>query len=295
MKNNIVLLFVLISLKSFSQAGSEILLFDLASKKGKLTLSNPKNITNHKGYDNQPSFHSSEPLIYYSSFNEDGRSDIKIYNYKTRETKSLTQTTEREYSPTLTPDGKFISCIIQRDSGAQDLGKYPVQGGVPTVLIDNLIVGYHAWLDKDRVMCFVLGEPQTLHVYNVKTKEDKVVADNIGRSLHRIPGKNAMSFVKKTTDTEWSVMQLDIETLAITKLIDTMPQREDLCWSPQGRIIMSNGTKIYSIDPAKGLPTGQAGKEWSELEVKSGSELLKGVTRLAINKKGDKLAVVVTE
>jgi Tol biopolymer transport system component len=295
MKHLSALTLLFVSASCIAQTGSEILLFDLASKKGKLTLSNPKNITNHKGYDNQPSFHSSEPLIYYSSFYEDGRSDIKIYNYKTRETKSLTQTTEREYSPTLTPDSKFISCIIQRDSGAQDLGKYPVQGGVPTVLIDNLIVGYHAWLDKDRVMCFVLGEPQTLHVYNVKTKEDKVVADNIGRSLHRIPGKNAMSFVKKTTDTEWSVMQLDIETLAITKLIDTMPQREDLCWSPEERIIMSNGTKIYSIDPSKGLPTGQAGKEWSELEVKSGSELLKGVTRLAINKKGDKLAVVVTE
>lgn len=288
MKNNIVLLLVLISLKSFSQAGSEILLFDLSNKKGKLTLSNPKNITNHKGYDNQPSFHSKEPLIYYSSFNDDGRSDIKIYNYKTGETKSLTQTTEREYSPTLTPDDKFISCIIQRDNGAQDLGKYPVEGGQPTVLIDNLIVGYHAWLDQDRVMCFVLGEPQTLHVYNVKTKEDKIITDNIGRSLHRIPGKNAMSFVKKTTETEWSVMQLDIETLAITKLIDTMPQREDLCWLPEGRLIMSNGAKIYSINPAKE-------KDWTELELKSGNELLKSVTRLAINKKGDKLAVVVAE
>ncbi|MFM9837389.1 MAG: TolB family protein [Cyclobacteriaceae bacterium] len=288
MRKIITLLLLFVSVKSFSQAGSEILLFDLTTKKGKLILSDPKNITNHKGYDNQPSLHSSEPLVYYSSFNDDGRSDIKIYNYKTGETKSLTQTTEREYSPTLTPDGKFISCIIQRDNEAQDLGKYPVQGGQPTVLIDNLIVGYHAWLDQDRVMCFVLGEPQTLHVYNMKTKEDKIIAENIGRSLHRIPGKNAMSFVKKVTETEWSVMQLDIETLAITKLIDTMPQREDLCWSPKGRIITSDGAKIYSIDPIKE-------KEWSELEIKSGSELLKGVTRLAINKKGDKLVVVVAE
>jgi Tol biopolymer transport system component len=288
MRKIITLLLLFISVKSFSQAGSEILLFDLSAKKGKLALSNPKNITNHKGYDNQPSFHSSEPLVYYSSFNDDGRSDIKIYNYKTGETKSLTRTTEREYSPTLTPDGKFISCIIQRDNEAQDLGKYPVDGGQPIVLIDNLIVGYHAWLDQNRVICFVLGQPQTLHIYNVKTKEDKIVAENIGRSLHRIPNKKAMSFVKKTTETEWSIMQLDIETLAITKLIDTMPQREDLCWSPEGRIITSDGAKIYSIDPAKE-------KDWIELEIKSGKELLKGVTRLAINKKGDKLAVVVVE
>jgi Tol biopolymer transport system component len=288
MKNGIVLLLVLTCLESFSQAGSEILLFDLSTKKGHLILSNPKNTTNHVGYDNQPSFHSDKPLMYYTSFNEDGRADVKIYNYKTGETKSLTKTNEREYSPTLTPDGKFISCIIQRDNEAQDLGKYPVDGGQPIVLIDNLIVGYHAWLDQDRVICFVLGQPQTLHIYNLKTKEDKMVAENIGRSLHHIPNKNAMSFVKKTTETEWSVMQLDNETLAITKLIDTMPQREDLCWSPEGRMIMSNGTKIYSIDPTKE-------KEWIELKVKSGNELLKGVTRLVINKKGNKLAVVVAE
>ncbi len=288
MKSIFTLALLLVSLISYSQAGSEILLFDLSAKKGKLTLSNPKNITNHKGYDNQPSFHTGKPLIYYSSFNDDGRSDIKIHNYKIGETTSLTKTTEREYSPTLTPDGKFISCIIQRDNDAQDLGKYPTEGGQPTVLIDNLIVGYHAWLDQDRVMCFVLGQPQTLHIYNVKTKEDKIITDNIGRSLHHIPGKNAMSFVKKVTETEWAIMQLDIQTLAVTKLTDTMPQREDLCWSPEGRIIMSDGTKIYSIDPTKE-------KEWSEMEIKSGSELLNGVTRLAVNKNGDKLAVVISE
>jgi len=61
------------------------------------------NITNHKGYDNQPYFHPDEPVIYYSSFNEEGRSDIKSYNYKTGVTSNITTTSEREYSPTVTP------------------------------------------------------------------------------------------------------------------------------------------------------------------------------------------------
>jgi Tol biopolymer transport system component len=288
MKNNIALLFVLISLKSFGQSGSEILLFDLSTKKDKLALSNPKNITNHVGYDNQPSFHSSEPLIYYSSFNDDGRSDIKVYNYKTGETKSLTQTTEREYSPTLTPDKQFVSCVIQRDNGTQDLGKYPVQGGQPTVLIDNLIVGYHAWMDQGRLLLFVLGGPPTLHVYNPQTKEDKIITDKIGRSLHKIPNQNAMSFVHKLSDQEWIIKRFDNATSAITTIINTLPIHEDVCWSPDGRIIMSDGTKIFSINPAKE-------KEWIEIEIESGKELLKGATRLAINKRGDKLVVVVAE
>jgi len=288
MKTIIAFALQLCGLASLAQTGSEIFLFDLSIKKDKLVLSTPKNITNHVGYDNQPSFHADQPLIFYSSFNPDGRSDIKSYDYEKGETRSLTQTTEREYSPTLTPDKQFVSCIIQRDDGAQNLGKYPVGGGQPTVLIDNLIVGYHAWVDQDRLLLFVLGEPQTLHLYNVKTKEDKVLAEKIGRSLHSIPGQNAMSFVHKISDSEWIIKRLDGATSEITTLIKTLPGREDLCWTPQGRIIMSDGTRIYSIDPVKE-------KEWSIVSIESGSELLKGVTRMAINKEGNKLAIVVAE
>jgi Tol biopolymer transport system component len=288
MKNIFLFFLAIISIRTFSQTGSEILLFDLQTKKGKLILSNPKNITNHDGYDNQPSFHTDKPLIYFSSFNVEGRSEIKVYNYKTGETKQLTQTTEREYSPTLTPDKEFISCIIQRDSGAQDLGKYPVAGGQAIVLIDNLIVGYHAWVDNDRLLLFVLGEAQTLHLYNIKTKEDKILAENIGRSLHKIPNENAMSFVHKVSDSVWVIKKLDLTTLAINTITNALATREDLCWTPDGRILMSNGTKIYSLNPKEE-------KEWSELQLKSGNDLIKGVTRLAINKEGNKLAVVVAE
>jgi hypothetical protein len=270
-----------------AQTGSEIYLLDLNGKKNTLSLSNPKNITNHAGYDNQPSFHSAKPLIYYSSFNDDGRSDVKIYNYKTAETTALTQTTEREYSPMLTPDQKFISCIIQRDNNAQDLGKYPVEGGQPVVIIDNLIVGYHAWIDESRLLLFVLGEPQTLRMYDTKTKTDKILAEKIGRSLHSIPGQNAMSFVHKISDNEWIIKRLDKATGVITDIVTTLPGREDLCWTPDGKIIMSDGAKIYFLDPAME-------KKWVEIQMDS-NEKIKGITRLAINKKGNKLAVVVAE
>jgi len=280
-------LVVLISTGLHAQTGSEIFLLDLQSKKAKLTLSNPKNITNHTGYDNQPSFHSDKPLLYYSSFNEDGRSEIKIFNYKTGETTNHTKTSEREYSPILTPDKKFISCIIQRDNNAQDLGKYPVEGGQPTVIIDNLIVGYHRWIDDTRLLLFVLGEPQTLRLYDTKTRTDKILAEKIGRSLHSIPDQNAMSFVHKVSDSEWIIKRFDKSTGAITDIATTLPGREDLCWTPDGKIIMSDGSKIYWLDPSKE-------KKWIEIAMNA-NEKIKGITRLAINKKGNKLAVVIAE
>jgi Tol biopolymer transport system component len=287
MKQYIGLALVASCIQLHAQSNSEIVLFDMQSNRGVITLANGKNITNHKGYDNQPSFHATEPIIYYASFNEDNRSDIKQFDFKANETKSVTTTLEREYSPMLTPDGKFISCIIQRDNKAQDLGKYPATGGEPIALIDNLVVGYHAWVDNDRVLLFALGESQTLHLYNVKTKEDKILADAIGRSLHKMPTKNFMSFVKKNSETDWVIMQLNTETLEIKKLISTLPTKEDLCWLPDGRIIMSDGVKLFSIDPKKE-------SEWKEIRI-TGTYSLGGITRLAANAKSTKLAIVVAE
>ncbi len=283
----LLLLLILVGVTAASaQTGSEILLFDLKIKKNKVTISNPKNISNHPGYDNQPGFNREEPIVYFSSFNEDGRSDIRAYNYEKNELSSLTQTQEREYSPTHTPDKGFISCIIQRDNGAQDLGKYPLDGGDPVVIIDNLIVGYHAWADNSHLALFVLGEPNTLHYMRLPTKEDTILAQNVGRSLHRIPG-GGISFVHKISATDWQVKKLDSKTMTITTLAPTLPGREDLAWSPNGFIFSSDGSKIFILNPAE--------KVWREIQITSGQELLKGVTRLAVSAKGDKLAVVVAE
>jgi len=251
-------------------------------------LSNPKNITNHPGYDNQPGFSRTEPILYYSSFNEDGRSDIKSFNYQTGETNSVTQTPEREYSPTQTPDNAYLSCIIQRDNGAQDLGKYPLEGGDPYVIIDNLIVGYHVWADNSHLATFILGEPNTLHYLRLPTKEDTVIAQNIGRSLHQIPNERSISFIQKYSGTDWQIEKLNTETMAVSTIAPALPGREDICWTPNGKIISSDGSKLFVFDTKKG-------KAWVEIKLSTGSELLKGVTRLAVNAKGDKLAVVVAE
>lgn len=275
----------LASLVLHAQTGSEIYLFDMKIKKGKITLSDPKNITNHAGYDNQPSFHSSEPYLYYASFNDEGRSDIKSYNVKTRKTVNITTTNEREYSPTLTPDQGYLSCIIQRDNNAQDLGKYPVAGGEPTVIVDNLTVGYHVWADNSHVAMFVLGTPNTLHYLRLPTKDDTVVAENIGRSLHRIPNERAVSFVHKVSEKDWLIKRLDTETMKIANIASTLPGREDIAWTPDGTLITSDGTKLYFLSKEKA---------WTEIPFES-TAAIKGITRLAVNAKGDKLALVVSE
>ena len=288
MKVIVTVALVFSELIGFSQTGSEIYLFDMKIKKGQVTITNPVNITKHKGYDNQPSFDADNALIYYSSFNDDGRSDIKAYNYKRKETKSFTSTLEREYSPTLTPDKAFVSCIIQRENNAQDLGKYPMGGGEPEVIISNLIVGYHAWMDNSNLALFVLGDTSTLHLYQLPTHKDIVVASNIGRSLHKIPGIRALSFIQKTAEKDWLVKKVDLSTQKISTLTKTIPGREDIAWTADGLIISSDGEGLFVFNPGKDLT-------WRKVDVKVGKDILKGVTRLAVSPDGEKLAVVVAE
>lgn len=279
---------MLMSLSVYAQTGSEIYLLDVALTKTTISVSNPINVTNHPGYDNQPFFHTTKPLLYYASFNDDGRSDIKIYNYQTGNTSALTVTQEREYSPTLTPDAKFVSCIIQRDNNAQDLGKYPVDGGEAITLIDSLIVGYHAWVDDEHLILFVLGDTMTLQWYDLEKNEHTILDQNIGRALHKIPDQKAMSYVKKKQDGEYMINRLDIISKKIQPIVSTLPEREDLTWTNDGKILMSDGKKLFFYDT-------KVKDGWKEVSMNLGDTEFTGITRLAISKDGKKLAVVVSE
>ena len=287
MRITLSIVFICFAIQANGQDPTDIFLFDLDVDGQKLSLSNGKNFTRRAGYDNQPFFHPTQPIIFYSSFNDQGRSEIKRFNYQTNQTSQVTETTEREYSPTVTPDQKFLSCIIQRDDGKQDLGKYPIDGGEAIVLIDDLMVGYHVWINPDELLLFVLGDSaMTLRHYDLSSGQDKIIAENIGRALHPIPGQAAISFVDKNSDDRWVIMRFDTENGSLDEMAPTLPGHEDLAWTPDGNLIMSDGQQIYVFDPG-------AEADWEPIDM--GDAELKGITRLAISKDGKKLAVVAEE
>lgn len=266
--------------------GTEIYLFDLMLKKNSIRLSNPVNITNRQGYDNQPFFHPDNDRLFYASADADGRTNILVYDFISGTTALLNNTPEREYSPTVTPDKKFVSCIIQRDDGAQDLGKYPIGGGEAEIIIDNLIVGYHAWADEDHVLVFVLGNPNSLRLYSVHEKKDLLVSENIGRSLHRIPGTNDISFIDKQ-EKVWQIKKYNRNDGTIETISSTLSGREDLAWTPDRKIIMSDGEKLF-------FRTIKESDTWTPIPLPS-EKPISGITRIAVNTSGNKIALVVNE
>jgi hypothetical protein len=152
------------------------------------------------------------------------------------------------------------------------------------VLISNLMVGYHAWVNQDEVVLFVLGDTMALHRFNLITKQDEVVAKSIGRSLHAIPKSKAMSFVHKVSENEWVIKKLNANNTT-EKIVNALPGCEDLTWLPDGKILMSNGKKLFYFDTKN--PDA-----WKEVTMPPMSGV---ISRVAVNKHGDKLAVVVSE
>ncbi|MDZ7360441.1 MAG: hypothetical protein ONB46_06900 [candidate division KSB1 bacterium] len=279
---------VFICTRALSQTAppaADIFLIDMKIRSGKIELGKPVQITEWKGYDNQPSFLPDGKSLLYTSIRDDGQADTYRYNITDNTITRITQTPESEFSPTMMPDGKHFSVVRVEPDSTQRLWKFPINGGEPALVLENLKpVGYHAWADANTVALFILGNPLTLQIADLRTSKAEVVAENIGRSLHKIPKQEVISFVHKVGENEWLIKRLDLKTRAITTLVKTLPGSEDCAWTPQGILLMGKDSKLFQHDPKKN-------GEWQEIADFS-SAGLKSITRLAVSPKGDRLAIV---
>ncbi|QDK81530.1 hypothetical protein EXU85_24140 [Spirosoma sp. KCTC 42546] len=283
-----LLLLLLNSNATFGQGppDADIFLVDLTPKNRPTLVSKAVNMTQRKGYDNQPSFTPDGKSVLFTSMHDDGQTDIYRYDLQSKATTQLTKTPEGEYSPTVTPDKAYFSVIRMEMDKTQRLWKFPISGtGEPTLILTNVKpVGYHCWLTPDWLALFILGKPNSLQLAHVSTGDTTRIEGNIGRSLHRVPGKNALSFVHKRTSTEWEIKQLDLKTSQITTIAPTLPGSEDFVWTPDGTILMGQGAILYQLNP-------KSGQSWTQLADFS-SIGIKQLTRLAIDADGKKLALV---
>jgi len=266
--------------------GTDIFLFPI--KQGKVMVADMRNITQRKGYDNQPQFLTGSKQLYYTSIGDDGQADIFLYDIESSKAKQITHTSESEFSPTQTPDGKFFSTVRVEKDGTQRLWKFPVDGGEPVLVLQNIkLVGYHAWIDSNTVALYILGEPSTLQIAEIDTGKSTVVASNIGRSIHKIPGKKSLSFVQKLTETTGTIEEYDPNTKQTSTLIQLFPETEDCAWSSDGTLWTSKGTVLYSFRPGKD-------KDWIQ-EADLTASGLKQITRIAISPDGKWISVVSAE
>ncbi len=282
MKHTIILIVILLSVKTFAQPNTEVHLVDIIYVDGKMTLSNLKNISNNQGYDNQPSFYDDNTILFSSTRN--GQTDIAKYNIQTDSTSWVTNTPEgSEYSPLRIPNSDNISAIRLDTTGLQRLYLYDIKNGKSTVLIDHLKVGYHVWDTEQQLVTAVLvKDGMNLMLNYLAEGKNNTIDESIGRSLHKIPNTNLISFIHLKNGVG-TVSSYDPASGEIKKLVNMPSYAQDMCWTNDGAILTPNDNAImynYPDDKKSGILHTFKEKE------------IANITRMAVSLNGKHLVLV---
>ncbi len=281
-----IICFLLAYGQGWAQAETEVYLFDLELNNGKPLLTNPKNISNNPGYDNQPSFWDDGSVLFAST--REDQTDILQFNVNEGSTSSwLTYTTAgSEYSPLRIPGKKAISAIRLDVDGLQRLYEYDVETSKSTPISD-LKIGYHVWFDNHILVATVLVENRMdLVVLDLEENTQNTVYENVGRSLHNIPNSDLVSFIGKKNNA-WEILSLDPLTGESKKITNTYGKEEDICWLDENTIITGAGKKLLTKDI--GSEDG-----WQPI-IEFDQEEINNISRIAISPNHKRLAFVAEE
>ncbi len=262
----------------------------IRSEKGRLTLGAVRNLTRRVGYDNQPAFAPDNRTLYFTSNRGDGQTDIWQMDVTTLKERRVTRTPESEYSAAVTPDRLALSVVrVERDS-TQRLWRFPLGGGRPCLVLDrSKPVGYYAWANDSTVAMFILGRPASLQLGNVDAGRADTIALAIGRSLHRIPSSERISFVDKADSTVWWIRSLDPATTHVAPLAPLPTAVEDYVWTPRGELLTSDGKgTILAWQPNPAEPNYAIWRAIGAID----SSVASKITRLAVSPNGRWLAIV---
>lgn len=283
MKNLILLFLICTPILIFSQPNTDIFLFDLNTENGVFELSNMKNISNNEGYDNQPSFLDDNTILYAGT--RKGQTDIVKYTIQYDSKIFINLTEGSEYSPLKIPNQKTVSAIRLDKDGTQKLYKYNLRNGESEVLIDNLVIGYHVWYNENTLVSSVLENgSMSLYTTNFKKKKNHKIESKVGRSLHKIPNTNLISYISKENDSLWEIKSLNPINGKIKSITTTLSKAEDMCWLPDGTMLMGKDNVLYTYNPNKDA-------DWTEVASLKNYGIT-NITRLAVSPDGKKLALV---
>jgi Tol biopolymer transport system component len=275
--------FLFITSISFAQSNTEIHLYKLSNTNGNYKVSTGKNISNNPGYDSQPHFYSKKSIVFSSTRNK--QTDIAKYNIETGKVRFLNDTPNGgEYSPQRIPKSKDVSAVRLDTDGLQRFYKYNAKTGKSKEIIADLKVAYPMWYKKNTAINVVIVDKDLdLIITKIKSQKHTTIQKKVGRSLHKIPNSKLVSYVSKT-NAVWEIRSLNPKTGETKLIVNSLPKREDICWLPNGTLLLANGSTLMKFNP-------KTDTEWSVFH-KFSESAHKNISRIIVNKNGTQLALV---
>ena len=211
-------------------------------------IKNANNITDRKGYDNQPSFSKNGKIIYFTSIREDGQADVYTTNVKSKKITRLTATKESEYSPVETPFGNYLSVLHVNMDSIQTVQLLDLKtlSITPSGFSKFDSAGYYHFMNKDTILYYKLTQPHSLRYYSIKNNEDGFLANDPCRTFKRVNRYSFVFGIKDSSSTQYFTYDVRLKKAKLHASIGSV--NEDMIWHPEHGLCISNKAQILRYD-----------------------------------------------
>lgn len=262
---------------------SSVFLFDVHWEQRDISFNNGRNISQNKGYNNQPSFYDDNQLMY--ARDRDGQTDIALYDNAKDSTVFLSETPSgSEFSPTRIPDSPDVAAVRLDEDGTQQL--YIYSGNDSNRLLSPAKVGYFDFYSDEQILAAVVTPSgMNLHFMDLKTQKDSMIITNVGRGVRKIPNSEFMSYTLVNETGGLDIYMLDVGENMTSYFICTLPIGiQDYVWLNKTEILIGSRNQLFIYDTM-----GEA--EWVKAATLE-TDGLQQITRLAVSPSGNKIAIV---
>lgn len=270
----------------FAQApDSETFLFSIDKKDGKYTFTNGKNITNNKGYDNQPSFSPDNKSILFTTSRRDNNFDIYEYNLTDGKISPLVNSEDNEYTAK-SFDEKTINFVREgKDDQLMTVFKYDRQTKKETSAFKiKEPIAYYAFNKNGEALVWV-RYASMMNFVDPEKNINRYVANYAQPSVpHLIPNTNNFSFMQRHPDDSLWIKEFNPQTQAVRPIVQSKDEKKDYAWMPDGSLLTGSGSKLFRFDE-------KTDKDW-QLIADLSSFGIKDITRMSVSSDGKHLALV---
>jgi hypothetical protein len=242
------------------------------------------NISNHAGYDNQPSFGPDGSWLLFTqeadSLDTSGNG-VHAVRYELRSGKSTLLPLARGFSPTPAENGSRL--LLLRE-GAVWL--HDAQGRKVRKVVETTEAGYFARFDDRTWALFMNDKERRIVLYDAATKTLETMDKGAITAPYRIPEIRAVSYVVQEGEKK-TLRRLDLATKKVNVLTEiALPTGGHHVWLSRGSILFASGNTIVEWTPT-------SPERFVKIHEFSHPDL-QGITRIAISPQGDRIAIVST-